>query len=362
MKPSRTHSEWLCKIMRAPVLGKVKGGVLGIVVIFGAAGVYMGWSLISDGGLRKGLEIQLEQPLFGLVIFGVLVALTVVFSRTIRELQAVMPTVWTGFQGGSPDWFASETVRAGCAFNERADHPEEPEATRIHLLGRVINAQEAERARIARELHDQTGQSLTSLILDLEAWETQWGNDSPNGSRCGKLRNLASQILDEIHDATVALRPRMLDDLGLFTAIQRQAEIFHNRFQIEVDFQVIGFAQEERFSPELETTLYRVVQEALTNVIRHARANSVSILLQRRGAVLLAVIEDNGKGFDAARWRGNCLHNQRLGLLGMEERVALLGGALKIESGRGQAGARLLIEIPLDKSPARNPIVRHGSK
>jgi signal transduction histidine kinase len=159
-------------------------------------------------------------------------------------------------------------------------------------------------------------------------------------TKAADLRDVASKTLDEVHDLSMRLRPRVLDDLGLAAALERLAHEWQARYKIPVD---VAIQWSERLPGEIETALYRIVQEALTNIARHAQAKSVSILIEKRGNSIRAIVEDDGIGFDPSAQRGE----RHLGLLGMRERAELLGGALTIESAPGH-GTSIFIEIPLN--------------
>ena len=178
-------------------------------------------------------------------------------------------------------------------------------------LRRVVSAQELERQRLARELHDETGQALTSILLGLKGVEDATDPDD-FAKAAGELRELVVATLQDVRRLAVELRPKALDDFGLVPAIERLVETFREQTGIEVDLEPrLG---ETRLPAEVETTLYRITQEALTNVVKHAQARHVSIVLTRRNGAVAAVIEDDGRGFDEAGSNG-------LGLLGMQERV-----------------------------------------
>lgn len=213
------------------------------------------------------------------------------------------------------------------------------------LLDRVINAQEEERKRIARELHDETSQALTSLMVQLKVLEEV---DSLAGAQAQMrdLRVAVAKTLKEVHDLALELRPSALDDLGLLAALQNYLRGYEHKFRLAVDFQVLGLGS-QRLSPQVETALYRIVQEALTNVARHAQAQNVSVLLERRGPSVVAIVEDDGRGFDVARVMGSCPQEKNLGLYGMQERASLLGGTMTIESTPG-VGTAVFVEIPLE--------------
>src|SRR5437763_6375540 len=205
-------------------------------------------------------------------------------------------------------------------------------------LRRVVEAQELERRRLARELHDETGQALTSILLGLKALEERTA-DTDSRAATQELRELVVSTLQDVRRLAVELRPSALDDFGLVAALERLAESFAEQTAISVDFQTA--LADERLPPDVETALYRIVQESLTNVVKHARARRVSILLARKNGAVKAVVEDDGRGFDPAEET-----EDGFGLVGMRERLALLGGRLEVESGR-DAGTTIAAEVPL---------------
>jgi len=203
-------------------------------------------------------------------------------------------------------------------------------------LRRVVEAQELERRRLARELHDQTGQELTSVLLGLKAVEEA----SDDAERVEALAAVREQVVETLHDVrrlAVELRPKALDDFGLAPALERLRETFSEQTGMRVDLES---RIRERLPPDVETALYRIVQEALTNVVKHAQAGVVSIVLARNASAVTALVEDDGRGFSR---EGS---GEGLGLLGMGERLALLGGKLRIESRPG-AGTTIVAEVPL---------------
>jgi signal transduction histidine kinase len=205
-------------------------------------------------------------------------------------------------------------------------------------LRRVVAGQELERRRLARELHDETGQALTSILLGLRAVEESEGADETRKAT-SDLRELVVATLQEVRRLAVQLRPKALDDFGLAPALERLAQTFAEATEMHVALEArLGV---ERLPAEVETTLYRIVQEALTNIVKHAEATNVSILLVRRNATATVVIEDDGKGFDPDRLRGG-----GLGLLGMRERVELHDGRLTVETVPG-SGTTLVAEVPV---------------
>jgi signal transduction histidine kinase len=205
-------------------------------------------------------------------------------------------------------------------------------------MRRVVKAQELERRRLARELHDETGQALTSILLGLKALEGKLGDASARAS-AADLRELVVSTLQDVRRLAVELRPSALDDFGLEAALERLTESFAEQTGITVDFQPA--LADERLPEDVETALYRIVQESLTNVVKHARAQHVSIVLGRKDGAVKAVVEDDGQGFDSTDQNGD-----GFGLIGMRERLALLGGRLEIESSPG-GGTTVAAQVPV---------------
>jgi chemotaxis family two-component system sensor kinase Cph1 len=206
-----------------------------------------------------------------------------------------------------------------------------------------VNTQEEERGRISRELHDNLGQHLTAVMLGLQALAIQiegitGGKRQSEIPQLDHLRTLVDGLMRAAHQQAWELRPAELDALGLEAALQQLIDRWSERAQVEVDFQAHRW--EQRPDSEIEITLYRVVQEALTNVVRHAQASFVSVAIEQRNGSASAVIEDNGQGFDAEQSTG------RLGVLGMRERLAIVGGTLDIESIPGD-GTSVIARVPL---------------
>jgi signal transduction histidine kinase len=235
--------------------------------------------------------------------------------------------------------FTDEDVRIAEAFAERAAVAIDlSERVATDALRRVVAGQELERQRLARELHDETGQALTSILLGLKNMEEAKSDDDVRRSVL-ELRELVVSTLHDVRRLAVELRPKALDDFGLVPALARLAETFAE--QTNVDVQVEAALGDSRLPGEAETALYRIVQEALTNVIKHANARMVSVVLTRKGEAVVVVIEDDGRGFDP-----KTDHVEGLGLLGMRERIALVGGRLSVESAPDR-GTTLAVEVPL---------------
>ncbi|HEX8671295.1 MAG TPA: sensor histidine kinase [Longimicrobium sp.] len=218
------------------------------------------------------------------------------------------------------------------------------EEERNSLLRQLALAEEAERLRLSRELHDQMGQLVTALALGLRA--LQDGSPSAEQSaRIAELEKLADRIAREVQQLALDLRPPALDALGLPAALEGLLHEWSERTGIEADLQSIG-VDGERFPHEVETMLYRVTQEGLTNVVKHSRATRVSLVIERRNGNLSVILEDNGDGFDLETVLVSPEKTRRLGLRGMRERVARLGGTLDIESSPG-TGTCLFIRAPV---------------
>jgi PAS domain S-box-containing protein len=232
----------------------------------------------------------------------------------------------------------------GVAFVVDITNRKHAEEVRMALLRRLSTAQEEERHRIARELHDQMGQHLTALMLGLKSLDVT-PERMPLHEHLQQLQDLSDEIGREVHRIALELRPTALDDFGLHAALLNYVAEWSDRSEIEVDFHSSGL-DKQRLPPQLETTLYRIVQEALTNVIKHAHAKRVSILLEHRRDHVLAIVEDDGEGFDTEAVMDAASAEPRLGLLGMRERVALVGGTLEIETSPG-SGTTVFVRIPL---------------
>jgi signal transduction histidine kinase len=223
----------------------------------------------------------------------------------------------------------------------------ESEAGRLELLRRLVTAQEEERRRISRELHDQTGQHLTALLLGLKTLNNSTDNGSTSLHKSLlQLQKLTERLVEEAHHLAWELRPVALDDLGLETAISNYVEKWSERNSISLDFH--SGLTKLRLPPPVETAVFRIVQEALTNVLKHAQATRVSVMLEYRYDELLVIVEDNGRGFQPEVPLKVKEHGG-LGLVGINERVALVGGKLNIESEPG-CGTTLAIRIPAPAS------------
>jgi signal transduction histidine kinase len=244
-----------------------------------------------------------------------------------------------------PESGRDETGQVAVAFNKMTEELRETAAERTELLARVLSAQEDERRRIARELHDEAGQALTSVLLGLKALEDTCPVPS-HRSKAADLRSVTSETLDLMHDLALELRPSTLDDIGLVAALQRYVADYARKYEVLADFHP-GDLTGVRLDPQAETALYRIAQEALTNVARHAGAKNISVLLDKRDGRATLVVEDDGSGFDIEAARRPGPSGRKLGILGMEERAALVGGNITIESRPG-GGTTVFAEVPVE--------------
>jgi two-component system sensor histidine kinase UhpB len=267
-------------------------------------------------------------------------------GRLAKRLQSGDPTV----ELKNPDPYTTrmaETLRS--LFTQLEERNRE-----LHALSeRAIDAQEEERRAIAQSLHDDTGQALSMLIIHLDRIDERTpAQETELKKQVADARELASNSLTELRRILSGLRPAILDDLGLVPAIRWFART--NLEQVGIYVVVKAPSIPLELSPAITTTLFRIVQEAISNVVRHAGAGSVTIVLQlSEGAVDLR-IEDDGRGFNPQNASRDAVELQRLGLLGIRERAELLGGVVSIESAP-EKGTCLEVSIPLGETGGKNP-------
>jgi signal transduction histidine kinase len=204
----------------------------------------------------------------------------------------------------------------------------------------VLTAHEAERKRIARELHDDTAQALTSILIRLRLLE-RTAEDEQVLQNVEELRELTASALDSVRRMAMDLRPASLDDLGLVPALESYADKFSQNWPVTVAVQAEGIRR--RLPRDVELVLYRIVQEALTNIGKHSSARKATVVLRRRHNQVTLVVEDDGQGFDPENVQSS---GTGLGLFGMRERLALVGGQLELESTR-DVGTRIRAVVPL---------------
>jgi signal transduction histidine kinase len=266
----------------------------------------------------------------------------------------VQPRASAAFLAKRVDWWTAQLKRAQLAERERRELIE-----RLQVLSRrLLEVQETERRHLARELHDEIGQMLTGLKLLLKPALPSPG---PGGGQGGgglaadavkikfdQARRIVDDLLAKLRGLSFDLRPVELDQLGLLSALRALFERYTNQTGVRVNFKQAGL--EPRFGPEVETAAYRIVQEALTNVARHAKVKEVAVRLWLQTETLQIQIEDQGVGFDSA---AILAAGRSSGLAGMNERVTILGGRLVVDSAPG-SGTHLLAELPLTAPPGES--------
>lgn len=314
----------------------------------------------TDAAVEQ-LHAALGERLFrvGLMVLAILVVLGFLMNRWVigplQQLTAAAAAI--GRPGAPPPELASgagedEIERLKRAFQEMAmrlsayhRELEEKERIRVSLLQRLVQNQEEERRQFSRELHDQLGQSLSALLLMLQA---EGGGTAAEARACPEvlrkqLEAHVRKLLEEVHELAWRLRPSILDDFGLEKALERYVAELARQAGIRLDFQTAGTPGQERLPGWLEVTLYRVAQEALNNVVRHSQATRCDVILVRDEVGITLVVEDDGVGFDPAAVHADSRHG--LGLLGMEERVRECGGTFTVES-RPLSGTTIRVRIP----------------
>jgi PAS domain S-box-containing protein len=224
---------------------------------------------------------------------------------------------------------------------EEARERERSERSRTEMLGRLVFAQEDERRRIAREMHDQFGQQLTALGLRIRMLKEACARNPGLSEQVRALEKIAQQIDRDVDHLVWELRPTSLDDLGLRAALANYVQDWSSRVNVPVELHAGGLSS-DRLSSEIETTLYRIAQEALNNIAKHARAGMVEVILERRSDHVSLIVEDDGVGFDLAAIEAE---GRGFGLLGMQERAAMVGATLEIESAPGE-GTTIFVRMP----------------
>ena len=209
---------------------------------------------------------------------------------------------------------------------------------------RVIEAQENERQRLARQIHDGPAQSLTNLILQAEICERLFEADPAQARvELGNLKNATTTTFQKIRDFILTLRPMMLDDLGLVPTLKQYIQDYEEKTGLSVNWTVMG--RETRLPSHTEVTIFRVIQELLTNINKHAHAAHVQVSLDFQNGSVIANVEDDGSGFDVGEIQGAGQQRKGLGLTTIQERTEMLGGEIQIESRIGR-GTKARIQIP----------------
>lgn len=287
------------------------------------------------------------------MVVGAVLALllTHILTRPIHHLVESANRIRAGeFETRAEVSSDDEVGRLAVAFNQMAagltqyrQQVEAKEKTRLSLIESVVQAQENERTIISRELHDQLGQSLLALLLQVQSSPNR--TESPT-SLLEHIETTIRQVIDEVRRLAGGMRPSILDDYGLDSALARHVEEVSQFSGLHIDYQFTCPPGLERLPIRIEVPLFRIAQEALANVVRHAKASRASVILLRGPDEVTLLIEDDGQGFDAALVQDQ--GHRCLGLVGMKERVALLGGNLLVQS-VPREGTTIRVRIPLSE-------------
>jgi two-component system sensor histidine kinase UhpB len=349
----QSHNSILKTLLGIPVFYKVLIANSLIIFVGATGGTWLATHLnVSPYATPMSLIIFIT---IGWLVSVVLnfVVLQIAF-RPLTELGKVMKRVRAGERSlrAPLTGVDSQADQLAEAFNMVLEALDE--ASRLRA-SQIIQAQEQERQRIARELHDETSQVLTSLLISLtlleESVETQEARE-----RIADTRALAHSTLRAIRNLSIDLRPSALDDLGLLPALRWYVKEYQKKCSINVEFHATGF--KERLPAEMETALYRIVQECLTNTAKHANASRVTITLKEETNRVYARITDDGQGFDYEALLKTPGQERGLGLAGMNERAVLLDGTLNIHS-TPERGTIIEVSIPLPSVRALQPQKRN---
>jgi two-component system sensor histidine kinase UhpB len=338
---NQSRNSVLKTLLGIPVFYKVLIANSLIIFVGATGGTWLATHLnVSPYATPMSLIIFITIGWFVSVVLN-FVVLQIAF-RPLTELGKVMKRVRAGenLLRAPLTGVDSQADQLAEAFNMVLEALDE--ASRLRA-SQIIQAQEQERQRIARELHDETSQVLTSLLISLtlleESVETQEARE-----RIADTRALAHSTLRAIRNLSIDLRPSALDDLGLLPALRWYVKEYQKKCSIEVEFHATGF--KERLPAEMETALYRIVQECLTNTAKHANANRVTITLKEETNRVYARITDDGQGFDYEALLKTPGQERGLGLAGMNERAVLLDGTLNIHA-TSEQGTIIEVSIPL---------------
>jgi signal transduction histidine kinase len=313
--------------------------------------------LVTDFTL-KNIEKQLQAEVKGnlLFLFLTLMISTLVIGITLNQLvikKLLYFVEATSFFSRSDfkrtiDFKGDDEIkRLADSFNLMAKTLMEKMELERNYLSRIIETEENERRRISRELHDEIGQALTAIKFNLDRIDKDLPEPSSMArERLREAQALSNQTLKAMRRLSMDLRPTMLDDLGLIPTLRWYIQNFSNRLNMDSHFQATGF--EGKLPPQIETAFYRIIQEALNNVGKHAEADRIEVMMEQKDSIIYASISDNGKGFDLDRVLDPREPERGFGVMGMQERVSILKGQINIRSKPG-SGTQIQIEIPYPK-------------
>ncbi len=336
---------------RLPILRRLIIGNSSVIIIGAVGGTFLTHYLTE-------LRYDLDLFLIGVfAVVGILLSLFVnywIVKNTLRPLHQLRESV-DQVQAGQrrervlvADDSDPDLNRLATAIDSMLARLDERTLQLRVLSEHAVDAQEEERKRIARGLHDDTSQALSMLIINLERLENAMPPKTPElRQRLTATRQLAIRTLEDLRKVIYGLRPTMLDDLGLVPAIRWYARSNLEEAGIQLNMEMLE--ESVRLPPSLETTLFRIAQEAINNIVRHANAKVVSVSILRSNGNICLRIEDDGHGFDVTQVSVQALRLRRLGLVGIRERMDLIGGDVTVESVPGQ-GTRLQVCVPILQS------------
>jgi two-component system, NarL family, sensor histidine kinase UhpB len=340
------HRLFIQRIFGIPLLYKVLLANGAIVVLGATIGTVITANTVHD------MDDPTSYWLIGtFAIVGVVLSLTVNFLvlraafQPLDRLAEVAERIRTGdfSKRVRPSLFSDpQLAKLGASFNETLDELEADRNQLRELTSQVIHAQEDERKRIARELHDDTAQVLFAQLLSLTALKSS--EYEPVRSVAATLEHSTVDALEGVRRLALELRPPALDDLGLWAALGELAQRYGEKHNVEVDYDWQG--SRERLPGELELVLYRIAQEAMTNVVKHSRASRASIVIERHASEVILTVTDNGIGFEPTPEIVRDERGLGLGIFGMVERTALVGGALRVVPVE-PSGVSIVAVIPL---------------
>jgi two-component system sensor histidine kinase UhpB len=350
---SRLREHYRQLVLRISIFDRVLIGN-SIIIIFGAiAGTIVTREMTLLGNARLILLFSFVGILITLLVNRVIIK-TALYP--LHELGEALEQVDSG-QIRIPDSLKNYrdpdirrlVIAIDSMLNRIANHTNQLQA----ISERAINAQEEERVRIARSLHDDSAQSISMLIIHLERLSKLVPDNASAITRyISDAQNVATKLLENLRKIIWDLRPSILDDLGLFSAIRWYARTNLEKGGVKVDF--YAATKSTRLPPYLETMLFRIAQEAVSNILRHANASKVSIRLWIEAEQVWLEIKDDGRGFDIEKVSGGAVDRKQLGLLGIQERASLVHGGVKIESSP-ESGTCMQVHIPLPGEDLMSP-------
>jgi len=329
------------KVLALPVLFKVLIANSAVILVGATLGTYLATRIYQPNGPAILITFITIGWLVSVLLNFILLKFTfhplTQLRETMKHIQAGNTDLRAPLSGQDP-----EVDQLAAAFNTMLEALADSARTRAT---QILTAQEQERKRIARELHDETSQVLTSLLISLKILEETISSQTGR-QQVEETRSLVHQTLRAIRNLSLDLRPSALDDLGLVPALRWYLKEYQQKCQVEVEFSANTF--KERLPSEIETTIYRIIQEALTNTAKYAHASKVGVSVVESEESVRAIVNDNGRGFNAHTLLKLPWQERGLGLAGMHERAALLDGTLLIDTEPGK-GTTIDVAIPLTR-------------